>query len=266
MQNSPTGRILAFMLSRLIAVARGLLGFIVAYVAGKYLDGIFVSQADKAATQGQTRQPEIIISAPLWVFLVAAFVAVLFALWPYMRRMLRSGAVRNASTELRRALFGGISASLKAFQMVDALDLSHSEFEELEKIVWDGWSVYVVWFQLESHQNARRTRDWSFLVTNDRREAVPYKIVPQSWSSPKSWPKIDYSALDEVQNNYIQVGRIYNVKCLIAIESDGQRGKDGISLHIHFKDGWTTIVLEATPRNSADAASTPQLKRSQPLS
>lgn len=235
------------MLRFAFTVCRGLIGFLIAYVAGKYLDGLLATATGNGGPT-RTLNAAVTVSAPLWVFIVAAVVACVFAFWPMLRHFWLSPSTQTRFLEAQQALFGGISAAFKAFQMVDARDLSTSEFDALEKVVMGGWLVYVVWFQIESHKEARRAREWRFSITNDQGQPVQFKIMPESWSAPPSWPNLDYLSLDEVQNNYIQVGRVYNVKFHLAVESDGRRTKDAIRLGIHFKDGFKDVAVAGAPQ------------------
>jgi hypothetical protein len=119
------------------------------------------------------------------------------------------------------------TASLKGrierFEPLDFSDLSATELAEWEE-EWkrpftvgevlayggDRRFYYKAWLRTEALGGASKASQWEYGVKHkgDWLRCLP---VLRQWDAPKTWPKIDFNTLDQVQNMYLQPGVLYNV-------------------------------------------------------
>lgn len=115
---------------------------------------------------------------------------------------------------------GALSLELMRFEMLSPLDLEDKEeFPRYLDAGTQGFDIAAVWLRVESLDGARRAQDWRFSITDENGAPIPFRIEKKSWSTPKSWPRINYCALDDVKYNYIESNRLYDVKVNLAVKA-----------------------------------------------
>lgn len=175
----------------------------------------------------------VIASAPwavligfVTVIVIVAFVlvwAVPVAFQALAKRLQRGENLVNTAASGRSAP-AFIVGKVMRFAVVDAADLSHSDFTDLDKEIMEAarqssrrmW--YVAWVQIDSINAPTRATDWHFEIQKKDGSIVPAAATRKRWTRPKSWPDIQYTTLDAVEHNALNAGQVYNVLIYLTIE------------------------------------------------
>jgi hypothetical protein len=127
-----------------------------------------------------------------------------------------------------------LSGCVKRFEILDAGDLSDLEMKSFDRDMGRAPTVseglrtifnrppgawYIVWFQVEALSAQSKATDWAFEVRGIGGEGYPCAFVSRDWKPPKSWPALDYSSLEQIENMYLESARVYNVFVHVVCEA-----------------------------------------------
>jgi hypothetical protein len=105
---------------------------------------------------------------------------------------------------------------------IDWADLSSDQIPSLQaeyRKIWFHASWYFVYLEIENHGMRSRAKDWSFSAKcKDGETPISGVPIARSWNPPKSWPRIQYHTLDEIESMYLEQGAVYHV--FFAVEMD----------------------------------------------
>jgi hypothetical protein len=173
----------------------------------------------------RTHDPAHVFSLTnLFLIMGAAFIASGYDAW-HAECLVRTNERRariRAEDALQEALRNNpeplIRGEVLRFDVLDAKELSDDDFKELEQEFGRPGMWYAVRLRLENLGVSSSTNDWHFLVRRKDGALIEGTPTAKEWSL-KSWPKIEYLTFAQVQNTYIDKGRLYNICIHVVIDA-----------------------------------------------
>jgi hypothetical protein len=178
------------------------------------------------------------VDLPIWIGVGGIVLGLTWAVLPELlrRRRSESNPAPAASTEETQPFVRG---AVVQFGMVDALDLTQSERDEMEAQLTSAGFLrlwYRGYWEVETTTVPSRVREWRFSVgrlDGTRVECIP---VEKNWSLPPSWPhRIDYLSVRDIEATYIQPGNLYHVYSYFTV-TEKQQDLDFASFQARCKD------------------------------
>jgi hypothetical protein len=141
---------------------------------------------------------------------------------------------------------------VERFEMLNHSHLTETEQREIEaerkartaaEIDWpeDAFRLfYRVWLKLETLGTPSKAQAWSYSIMRRGMRAACAPVG--KWSVAASWPKLAYNLLDQMQNEFLQNNRVYNVAFDVACPGP-KNDLDVRSFEVRFKDDNGTDVI-----------------------